>query len=196
MENFWTEKRIKKLKELFAKGLSTSEIGKKLGVSKNTIVGKIHRLRQANELELTRNDKEYVNDSKQQKKLFTFSFSKKLSVQNAVSNKNTDVEKSSKILIDNDRAVIENKAELIRKTSIDEADVVGSEFFKDEQAFFKDRNKDKKYQLKDLKNDMCRWAYGEPNSSNFFFCGKKTIGNKPYCLKHAKMAYIFKKNDE
>jgi GcrA cell cycle regulator len=40
----WTDAKIKKLKELWEKGLSTSEIGKKLNMSKNAVVGKAHRI--------------------------------------------------------------------------------------------------------------------------------------------------------
>ena len=40
----WTSTRIAKLKKLWDKGLSTSEIGTKLGFSKNAVVGKAHRL--------------------------------------------------------------------------------------------------------------------------------------------------------
>ncbi|MHA1550017.1 MAG: GcrA family cell cycle regulator [Alphaproteobacteria bacterium] len=40
----WTSTRIAKLKKLWEKGLSTTEIGTKLGFSKNAVVGKAHRL--------------------------------------------------------------------------------------------------------------------------------------------------------
>ena len=40
----WTEEQIDQLKELWGEGLSTSEIGRKLGVTKNAVVGKAHRL--------------------------------------------------------------------------------------------------------------------------------------------------------
>ncbi len=40
----WTDEKIEDLKKLWAKGLSTAEIGRALGVSKNAIVGKSHRL--------------------------------------------------------------------------------------------------------------------------------------------------------
>ncbi|MDR2268668.1 MAG: GcrA family cell cycle regulator [Rickettsiales bacterium] len=42
--NSWTTAAIAKLKTLFDKGLSTAEIGKRLGFTKNAIVGKINRL--------------------------------------------------------------------------------------------------------------------------------------------------------
>jgi GcrA cell cycle regulator len=40
----WDEETIRHLRELWAQGHSTAEIGRRLGVSKNAIVGKAHRL--------------------------------------------------------------------------------------------------------------------------------------------------------
>ena len=40
----WNEKSIAKLRALWAEGLSTAEIGRRMGVSKNAVVGKAHRL--------------------------------------------------------------------------------------------------------------------------------------------------------
>lgn len=41
----WTEERIALLKKLWAEGYSASRIGKELGVSKNAVVGKAHRIK-------------------------------------------------------------------------------------------------------------------------------------------------------
>ena len=40
----WTDDKIKNLKKLWLKGATTAEIAKKLGLSKNSIIGKVHRL--------------------------------------------------------------------------------------------------------------------------------------------------------
>ncbi|MEO1275782.1 MAG: GcrA family cell cycle regulator, partial [Pseudomonadota bacterium] len=41
----WTEERVEKLKELWAEGMSASKIAKELGgVTRNAVIGKIHRL--------------------------------------------------------------------------------------------------------------------------------------------------------
>ncbi len=40
----WNEQTIGRLRALWAEGHSTAEIGRRLGVSKNAIVGKVHRL--------------------------------------------------------------------------------------------------------------------------------------------------------
>lgn len=40
----WSEETIERLKALWAEGHSTAEIGRRMGVSKNAVVGKAHRL--------------------------------------------------------------------------------------------------------------------------------------------------------
>ena len=40
----WAEETIVRLRALWDEGLSTAEIGRRLGVSKNAVVGKAHRL--------------------------------------------------------------------------------------------------------------------------------------------------------
>lgn len=40
----WTEETILRLRAFWAEGISTAEIGRRLGVSKNAVVGKAHRL--------------------------------------------------------------------------------------------------------------------------------------------------------
>lgn len=42
--NSWTEERLEKLRDLWAKGLSISQIGEEMGVTRNAIAGKAHRL--------------------------------------------------------------------------------------------------------------------------------------------------------
>jgi GcrA cell cycle regulator len=40
----WTDDSIKKLRQLWSEGHSTAEIGRRMGISKNAVVGKAHRL--------------------------------------------------------------------------------------------------------------------------------------------------------
>ncbi len=44
MDSVWTEERVAELARLWQEGLSTSEIGRRLGLTKNAVVGKAHRL--------------------------------------------------------------------------------------------------------------------------------------------------------
>ena len=43
-EKGWTEERLETLKNLWKEGLSISQIGEKLGVTRNAVAGKAHRL--------------------------------------------------------------------------------------------------------------------------------------------------------
>lgn len=40
----WTDAMVEELRKMWKEGLTTGEIGKRLNVSKNSIVGKVHRL--------------------------------------------------------------------------------------------------------------------------------------------------------
>ncbi len=40
----WTDEMVEDLRRMWKEGLTTGEIGKRLNVSKNSIVGKVHRL--------------------------------------------------------------------------------------------------------------------------------------------------------
>jgi GcrA cell cycle regulator len=44
MEGTWTSERIEELKALWDEGVTTAEIGRRIGVTKNAVIGKVHRI--------------------------------------------------------------------------------------------------------------------------------------------------------
>jgi len=57
-----------------------------------------------------------------------------------------------------------------------------------EQDVFGEHNKS----LMELDNFSCRFPIGEPNSPDFYFCGKPEadlVANRPYCAAHARRAH-------
>lgn len=44
METIWTPELISQLGALWEQGLATAEIGRRLGISKNAVIGKAHRM--------------------------------------------------------------------------------------------------------------------------------------------------------
>ena len=36
----------------------------------------------------------------------------------------------------------------------------------------------------------CTWPVGHPGDKDFRFCGERPVAGKPYCAKHAAMAYV------
>ena len=47
----------------------------------------------------------------------------------------------------------------------------------------------KEVKMEDLRDRMCRWPNGDPQTENFSFCGCKTVEGLPYCENHAAIAY-------
>ena len=35
---------------------------------------------------------------------------------------------------------------------------------------------------------MCKWPIGDPATDGFTFCGRR-VGDGPYCVEHARVAY-------
>lgn len=44
VEPTWTQQRIEQLTRLWEEGMTTAEIGRRIGVSKNAVIGKVHRI--------------------------------------------------------------------------------------------------------------------------------------------------------
>jgi GcrA cell cycle regulator len=40
-----------------------------------------------------------------------------------------------------------------------------------------------------ITDHMCKWPIGDPSSSDFRFCGRKTDPEEPYCVAHSRVAY-------
>ena len=36
---------------------------------------------------------------------------------------------------------------------------------------------------------MCKWPIGDPSTDSFTFCGRRSDGDGPYCVNHARVAY-------
>ncbi len=49
--------------------------------------------------------------------------------------------------------------------------------------------KGKEVKMEDLREKMCRWPHGDPQSTEFSFCGCNIVEGLPYCPEHAKIAY-------
>jgi|TARA_B100001964_G_scaffold85763_1_gene96771 GcrA cell cycle regulator len=42
----------------------------------------------------------------------------------------------------------------------------------------------------------CEWPEGHPDEPEFHFCGKERLEDKPYCLNHCAVAYVFPEKEE
>ena len=142
----WTPEKVGKLKGLWGKGNTASQIASIIGgVTRNAVIGKAYRLK------LTEN-----------------SFSKNTNFKQTSQN--------SKNIPPTERKTFRSK--------------------------FKSLLLDKNFEpenpksLEELHDEICRWPIGHPNESNFYFCGRTSMKNFPYCKLHVLYAFQPKNKKE
>lgn len=189
MSKGWDSNMLKKLKALVGKGLSTSEMGKKLGMSKNAVIGKLNRLgwnsKTAGEIEKEKTaqkaDKKTVQSKKEivKKEKITVKKQIKVIVENKKNTKKTSV---AVALVD------KNKAPTVA-TKLPEIKTASKKSKKD--LALHELLIQHALQMANLKPNQCRWPIGDPDSDNFHFCGETVFAGKPYCYEHCRQAYQF-----
>lgn len=191
MSKGWDSGMLKKLKALVGKGLSTAEMGKKLGMSKNAVVGKLNRLgwnsKAAEPVAKTSGKKaEKKSEATETKKTATGPKAKsagKKKVEIAV--KKTAPVKAGK--------TVAKKTETVDvktpKIQLKEVKTASKKTKKD--LALHELLVEHALQMANLKPNQCRWPIGDPDSDNFHFCGETVFSGKPYCYEHCRQAYQF-----
>lgn len=186
MSKGWDNIMLKKLKALTGKGLSTSEIGKRLGMSKNAIVGKLNRLgwnAKAGGAAAVAETKKEVAKKKEEPKTATKKVVAKESAKKSVNLKKAVVKKEPV-------ASVKPKKTADSKTK--KTDVVKVEKKSDAKTLaMHQRIVQHSLDMANLKPNQCRWPIGDPDSEHFHFCGETVFVGKPYCYEHCKQAYQF-----
>lgn len=157
----WTDDKIELLKKLHAEGLSCSRIAARVGgVSRNAVIGKIHRLG----LHLTPND-----TVRAQRARLNSAHGTKMRNQKKRPQKPWD-RTSRAPQAGNSAAAIAADVSRLREEVITVPP-------------------DKRRGLVDLEPNQCRWPIGDPQSADFHFCNRSKVDGKAYCLHHVAVAY-------
>ena len=179
MSKGWDSVMLKKLKSLMGKGLSTSEIGKRLGMSKNAVVGKLNRLGWNSKAGGVATVDKSAAPSKKSGKAAT------------------GAKKSAKPVLGGKSAAKKTET---AKTAVKKAVVSNAASSKKSSGGGKNLNKtlamhqriiQHSLEMANLKPNQCRWPIGDPDSEKFHFCGAPVFVGKPYCYEHCKQAYQF-----
>ncbi len=179
MSKGWDNTALKKLKALVGKGLSTSEIGRRLGMSKNAVVGKLNRLgwnAKAGSVD---------KDAPVRKKTTsTVAPKAKSGVKKPVAKT-----PAKKITV----APKPAKTTAAKKESVKPAvkETKSSSKTSAKNLAMHQRIIQHSLEMANLKPNQCRWPIGDPDSENFHFCGKTVFTGKPYCYEHCRLAYQF-----
>lgn len=183
MSKGWDTTALKKLKSLIGKGLSTSEIGRRLGMSKNAVVGKLNRLgwnAKAGGVVAAGADVKTAT-----KKIEKANKSEKKSAD-----KNAITKIAKKTAVKKDTVKPEKKQKQNKESSKIKPQNLDSKISEKSLAAHQ-RIVQHSLEMASLKPNQCRWPIGDPDSENFHFCGEAVFVGKPYCYEHCKQAYQF-----
>ncbi|MDR1337877.1 MAG: hypothetical protein LBJ73_02510 [Rickettsiales bacterium] len=169
MSKGWDNATLKKLKALTGKGLSTAEIGKRLGMSKNAIVGKLNRLGW--------NSKAGEKTPAKKSAKVAAPVKKPAPVAKGAPKKTVPVKKPVAAPIKSAKKIAAPAREL--KSSPAKNLAMHQRIIRHSLG------------MSGLRPDQCRWPMGDPDSENFHFCGCQVFVGKPYCYEHCKQAYQF-----
>ncbi len=179
MENIlsWTDERVEMLKKLWAEGLSASQIAAKLGgVSRNAVIGKVHRLKLSGRAKSTKPAAPRVRRTP---------------------NPGGSVRSSG---MGSSGGSSSGNFNMPTRTAPSTTHTIGATALKHDQevvaynAPFQDAQDvvapmPLKLKLVDINDTTCKWPYGDPLQGEFYFCGHGNKENSPYCSYHSKLAF-------
>ena len=156
----WTEERVELLKKYWAEGLSASQIANELGgVTRNAVIGKVHRLGLAARAKSTRTN----------------------TAPRARKPRSAPRETTAKPRVVGNTALrVETVAVAEQAPERAPLRVVHQEIYipPEERA-----------SILTLTETRCRWPVGDPTNADFYFCGKTCDAGDPYCEHHAQVAF-------
>jgi GcrA cell cycle regulator len=163
----WTEDRVEVLKRLWAEGLSASQIAAKLGhgVTRNAVIGKVHRLNLAGRQTAPRAQSPRTVARKER---VPGMGGMRSPSQPSMPTAGANALKSYAAPQINPRLAPLPEPKPLRLV---------------------DLPKDGRITILHLSDKTCKWPIGDPNHEDFCFCGHGPRDGSPYCEYHARIAY-------
>ncbi len=157
----WAEETIVRLRALWDEGLSTAEIGRRLGVSKNAVVGKAHRLDlPARPSPIRRDGSGARTPRRSTPRRVAGPTLPPLSSTSSIASQGGGAGLLSH-MVAAPRPVPVPPPRVVPPAPRPYGRIV-----------------------------TCCWPLGEPGTSNFRFCEEASEPGKPYCSEHVKLAYV------
>lgn len=156
----WTDERIEELRKLWADGLSASQIANTLGgVSRNAVIGKIHRLGLSGRVKAARASAR----------------------RPAAAPASAPAPRPKQVTQPRVMAVGSTVVKVVEREQFQPAPepVVAAAIVSLHEGVT----------LIDLKHSSCRWPVGDPSSDEFRYCGAHTGAGDTYCAAHADIAF-------
>lgn len=160
----WTDERVELLRKLWSEGLSASQIAAQLGgVSRNAVIGKVHRLK------LSARGRATASPARQKKSSQGSSGVKTAARAASTARPMTMTIGATALQAQFDaepvaRQVLRPVANVVVPIS-------------------------RRLQLIQLTERTCKWPNGDPLTEDFNFCGNDAAETGPYCSYHARIAF-------
>ncbi|CAI3932622.1 Uncharacterized conserved protein (PDB:5YIU) [Commensalibacter communis] len=180
----WNEEAVGRLKELWAQGLSTAEIGRHLNVTKNAVVGKAHRLG----LEGRPSPIRRAAAKKEKAPAPAVTKAETQPAEKVVKVAKSKAEKVEKIEKEKP-ALTANTAKAAEVTQLEMIAPIVKKEIKPSKKTKIDFTTPVELPKRRSMSDCC-WPIGDPGTKDFHFCGSKVVPGKPYCLEHVQIAYV------
>jgi GcrA cell cycle regulator len=201
----WNEDTIRQLRDLWSEGHSTAEIGRRLGVSKNAIVGKAHRLDlDARPSPIRREAPQAVEDANGQGRATLPPLPSAMTqpeeglprfatpvppafLPEAAVPEPVALEPAEQEPVALEPAV----PELIEAVPLPEA-VPSPALTVPRIVARRDLPPPRQapQPVSRRSAPSCCWPIGDPGTKGFRFCDDSSLPGKPYCDEHAKLAYV------
>ncbi|SCZ53164.1 GcrA family cell cycle regulator [Epibacterium ulvae] len=185
----WTDERVELLKKMWGEGQSASQIAKELGgVTRNAVIGKVHRLGLSNRATTTSK----TTEAKEKSAAAAAPAPKPA----AAAPKPKPQPKTEPARPQTPAPAATSKPSLPARKQIIPAgqplppQPSANEISPEALAKVNEiEKKAKKLTLMELTERTCKWPVGDPATEDFWFCGLPVQQGKPYCEAHVGVAF-------
>ncbi|TMV09770.1 GcrA cell cycle regulator [Ruegeria sediminis] len=179
----WTDERVELLKKMWGEGQSASQIAKELGgVTRNAVIGKVHRLGLSNRTSGSAPAKAEVKE-KPAPAAPKAEAKPKPAPKTEPARPAAAPAAEAKPAAPARRQIIPAGQPLPPQPSANE---ISPEALAKVNEVEK---KAKKLTLMELTERTCKWPVGDPATEDFWFCGLPVEQGKPYCEAHVGVAF-------
>jgi GcrA cell cycle regulator len=187
----WTDERVETLKKMWAEGQSASQIAKELGgVTRNAVIGKVHRLGLSNRVGGKGDDEEApaapvasVQPLRPEPRPAATAEARPGAERPAPERAAPPAGGATVTPLPTRKAIIPAGQPLPPQPSANE---ISPEALASVREVEK---RARKLTLMELTERTCKWPIGDPATDDFWFCGLPTQAGKPYCDAHVGVAF-------
>jgi GcrA cell cycle regulator len=178
----WTDERVELLKKMWGEGQSASQIAKELGgVTRNAVIGKVHRLGLSNRATGAATGK--AGEAKSKPASAPKAEPKPKPAPKTEAARPVTPATEAKPSLPARKQIIPAGQPLPPQPSANE---ISPEALAKVNEIEK---KAKKLGLMELTERTCKWPVGDPATEDFWFCGLPVQAGKPYCEAHVGVAF-------